>query len=51
MRSATKDKSRAFPLETKGARKSVPFAIVDDVNASSLDVLGGKGRIGHGSFF
>jgi hypothetical protein len=44
MRSATKDKSRAFPLETKGARKSVPFAIVDDVNASSLDVLGGKGR-------
>jgi hypothetical protein len=44
MRSATKDKARAFPLEAKGARKSVPFAIVDDVNASSLDVLGGKGR-------
>ncbi|MCX6650159.1 MAG: hypothetical protein NT131_00655 [Methanomassiliicoccales archaeon] len=44
MRSVSKDKSRAFPLETKGARKSVPFSLVKDVNASSLDVLGSKGR-------
>lgn len=43
MRSVSKDKSRSFPLETKGARKSVPFAIMDDVSASGLDGLGSKG--------
>ncbi len=46
MRSVSKDNSRSFPLESKGARKSVPFSIMEDVNASGLDVLGGKGKGG-----
>jgi hypothetical protein len=43
MSNVNKDKSRTFPLEAKGARKSVPFAIMDNVNASGLDVLGSRG--------
>jgi hypothetical protein len=43
MRSGSKDKSRSFPLETKGARKSAPFAMMEDVNASGLDGLGSNG--------
>mgnify|MGYP001163428194 CR=1 FL=1 len=46
MKSVSKEKSRSFPLEGKGARKSVPYAIMEDVNASGLDGLGGKGAKG-----
>lgn len=43
MRSVSKEKSRSFPLDAKGARKSAPFAIMDEGNASSLDALGSRG--------
>lgn len=46
MKSVSKDKSRSFPLEMKGARKSVSFSLMDDVKASGSDVLGMKGGRG-----
>ncbi len=46
MKRVGKDKSRSFPLGGKGARKSIPYPIMDDVNASGSDVLGSKGGPG-----
>lgn len=46
MKNVSKDKSRSFPLAGKGARKSVPYPIIEDVNASGLDGLGGSGANG-----
>ncbi len=45
MRSVKKNQSRSFPLETKGARKSAPFAIMDDIKNNGMDVLGSKGKL------
>ena len=46
MKSVNKDKSRSFPLEVKGARKSVPYAIIEEVSSNGLDGLGGNGGKG-----
>jgi hypothetical protein len=42
MRNNGNQKSRTFPLEFKGARKSVPFAM-EEVGNNGLDILGNKG--------
>jgi len=46
MKSVSKDKSRSFPLESKGARKSVPYSIMEDMSGNGLDVLAVKGKGG-----
>lgn len=51
MRNGSKDKSSSFPLERKGARKSIPFPIMDDANDCGLDALGGNGASNEDSSF
>jgi len=43
MRGVNSDKSRSFPLGIKGARKSAPFTIMENVNARNMEILGSNG--------
>jgi len=43
MRGVNSGKSRSFPLGIKGAQKSAPFTIMENVNARNMEILGSNG--------